>query len=87
MGAKLGKKTGKVKVKDYPLLVEARAKLRNKRRLAEFEVKQEDRHSLVLPQLMSRLATATVLSYYGRNVKVITTVIVINRASRAYIIT
>ena len=45
------------------------------------------RHSLPLPGVNSRLASAVIPGFYGRRKKVIKTVIVLNRASRTYIIT
>ena len=61
--------------------------LRPIREIDDFDVDMGLKHSLPIPGINSRLASAVVLGYYSRRKKVIKTVIVLNRASRTYIIT
>ena len=50
----------------------------------KFETSLKD--SLPIPGIKSRLSSAIVLSFYSRRKKVISLVLVLSRASRAYII-
>ena len=56
-------------------------------KLSDFVVSKELRHSLLTPRLGSRLATAMIFGYQGRKKAVIKLLLLINNASRAFIIT
>ena len=52
----------------------------------DLKVERSLKDSLPIPRLRSRLASAIVLSFHGRKKKVIKDVLVLSRASHAYII-
>ena len=54
--------------------------------IAEFKVSKNLRHSNPFPGLNSRLASAEILSYYDIQKEVVKTVVILNRAGRAFIL-
>ena len=77
------------KAKDDHTLIEASdtPKLIDIVKITDLIVDHRHRHSLPIPRLPSRLASATVFSFKGVKRDVVMLLIVLSRSSRAYIIT
>ena len=77
------------KARNDRLQLESRRKLKLSKivRITDLKVDRSLFHSLPIPRLPSRLASATVFSFQGIKRDVIALLIVMSKSSRAYIIT